>query len=110
MMLTNLMVFAACEREMYAVSKRSRNDSSCETFSLTVRGKKNYELLSRIRDSLEMTEQLVPHGERDRYVQQRRQNEYVYVYTPLPLPPLFYKLYSYYCQTLSLTYYLRVMM
>ena len=68
----------ACEQEMYAITaKRPRQDSSCETFSLTVRGRRNYELLSRIRDSLEMTEQLVPHGERDRYVQQRRQSEYV---------------------------------
>ena len=83
MIITCCHFLTACEREMYAITaKRPRQDSSCETFSLTVRGRRNYELLSRIRDSLEMTEQLVPHGERDRYVQQRRQSEYVYNSTP----------------------------
>ena len=63
-----------------AVTKRARQEPSCEVYTLSVKGKRNFELLTRIRDSLEITEQLVPNSERDRYVQQRRHNEYVVIY------------------------------
>lgn len=63
-----------------AVTKRARQESPAEVFTLSVKGKRNFELLTRIRDSLEMTEQLVPDTERKHYIQQRRHNEYVCMY------------------------------
>ncbi|XP_067947722.1 cellular tumor antigen p53-like isoform X2 [Watersipora subatra] len=63
------------ERELLAMTKRPCLDSSCEVFTLTVKGRRNFELLSKIRDSLEMTEQLVPNNERDRYAEERRYND-----------------------------------
>lgn len=62
---------------MVAVSKRPRMDA--EVYTMNVRGKKNLEILMKIRDSLEMCD-MVPSSDRERFTQQRRQSEYVFQY------------------------------
>ncbi|XP_048751531.2 cellular tumor antigen p53-like isoform X2 [Ostrea edulis] len=50
--------------------KRKLEDGGDESYTLTVRGKENFEILSKLRDSLELAS-MVPQNQVDRYKQQQ---------------------------------------
>jgi len=59
--------------EMIPGSKRQRPDN--DIFTITVKGKKNHDILVELRNKLEMADQLITPADRERFMQQRRQNE-----------------------------------
>mgnify|MGYP001794015609 CR=1 FL=1 len=61
------------QTEIYSVGKQPPVPDS-EVFTIHVKGRKNYEILTKIRDSLEFCD-MVPHSERNQFIQQRRNSK-----------------------------------
>lgn len=72
--MNKCFVFSVSQSGRVVVSKRPRMDT--EKFSVTIKGKRNFDILTNIRDSLEMSD-MVSNYDREEFIQQRRKREYV---------------------------------